>query len=237
MCVCVSSCQLSGLWQSPLSMWVLDQGNEAKKKEVLSCLSELFNSVVSVKAPCRMSSDSLAQALLCQFSISPRQCQNCHAQSSWGTSGENPSHPRSNNKDQRLSSTPPGSCKRNELFGKAHDNLKLEWLLFLPNVNQLCTSLSSLLAEQVLLSGASLTPAHFHILQTWLCLRLELFPATFFLRASSATLRMLHLKTDASSCQQMQNGSSPCSLICPRSASVPVAICNFLSGFSGYLCT
>lgn len=84
--------------------------------------------------------------------------------------------------------------------------------------SQFCTSLSSLHTEQVLLSGGSLTPAHFHILQTWLCLSLELFPATFFLRGSSATLRMLHLKTDASSCQQMQNGSSPCSVICPHSA-------------------
>lgn len=238
MCVCVSSCQLSGLWQSHLSMWALDQGNEAKKREVLSCLSELFNSVVSLKAPCRTSSDSLAQALLCQFSISPRQCQNCHTQSSWGTSGENPSHPRSNNKDQRLSSSPPGSRKCNELFGKDHDNLKLKWLSFLPNLNGFCTSLSSLHTEQVLLSGGSLTPAHFHILQTWLCLRLELFPATFFLRGSSATLRMLHLKTDASSCQQMQNGSSPCSVICPRLDFVSVAICNFfLPGFLGYLCT
>lgn len=129
MCVCVSSCQLSGLWQSHLSMWVLDQGNEAKKREVLSCLSEPFNSVVSVKAPRRMSSDSSAQALLCQFSISPRQCQNRHTQASWATSGEIPNHPRSNNKDQRLPSSPPGSCKCNELFGKDHDNLKLKWLV------------------------------------------------------------------------------------------------------------
>lgn len=85
--VCVSWCQLSGLWQPHLGRRARDQGNKAKKKEVLSCLSEQFNSVVSVKTPCSMSSDSSAQALLCQLSVLPRQCQNCHTQPSWGTSG------------------------------------------------------------------------------------------------------------------------------------------------------
>lgn len=237
MCVCVSWCQLSGLWQSHLSMWVLDQGNEAKTKEVLSCLSELFNSVVSVKAPRRMSSDSLAQALLCQFSTSPRQCQNCHTQSSWGTSGENPSHPRRNNKDQKIIIQPTWKLQMQRAIWKRSWQPPTQVTLVSAKSEPFCTSLSSLHTEQVLLSGGSLTPAHFHILQTWLCLRLELFPATFFLRGSSATLRMLHLKTDASSCQQMQNGSSPCSVICPRLDFVSVAICNFLPGFSGYLCT
>lgn len=208
-----------------------------QKKEVLSCLSEQLNSVVSEKAPCRVSPDSLAQALLCQFSISPGQCQNHHAQSSWGTPGENP-----------IQAIQEATIKTKD-YHPAHLEAANVMSCLEKTVTTSNSSLTPVSAKpEPAVPGwahytrsrscwvvESLTPAHFHILQTWLCLCLELFPAPFSLRGSSATLRMLHLKTDASSCQQMQNGSSPRGVICPRSHFGSVAICNFFTRIYGIL--